>query len=641
MTFNNIALKYGLDEREVLNQIRREKDEWYEAVSKKRKIKEKDLRNYVPATKANKVDINLIYTTIQTRMSVYYTDRMNVEWQGRKETSREIASNLTRLAEFDYDEMDLETVDFKWNFDSELFWVGIKILDGWNSETNTPIARVVSPLSWIPDPRGDFTWEDHRWAGFEAQNTLSNLRANSAYFNVNMINVETNDKQDQIRRAYTEGRSIINQGYEQVENKKYAIYNHYTIINGYKYLTTTANNWTLLIRIVRLEPITKEERANPLLVPFPICLKYIDPIEGDPFGISTPDKLRDKQAAKSKLFNLAVTKETRNTLGDDIFYDPKKIGDKKTLTTPSINPKAIPVKLREGENISSTVFRMPTEGNANGAFNATAQLQQESSLATGIDANSVWVGWGWNQTATEAQIAQKNANLRFILGTKIAKWWEARFWNLWLRSYRFNLTPRSRKVMYVTKAFGTQYFEFRKREFITNENLDLKIVSTSEKESLQGRQKADFFAISPQLLADPTTPDFSKRWIKRHMLRLSNMSDEQINIMQPKTVDELTAELDVELLNAWETPTAPQAWQDHLTFIYAFYSANDTDEKFEAIEERKALYLQEGGDAQAAALAEQGNTMGNIAASNASQQSSARIQEEIGGVQWNVNAAGI
>jgi hypothetical protein len=40
--------------------------------------------------------------------------------------------------------------------------------------------------------------------------------------------------------------------------------------------------------------------------------------------------------------------------------------------------------------------------------------------------------------------------------------------------------------------------------------------------------------------------------------------------------------------------------------MYAYYSANDTDVKYDAIEERKQMYIKEGGDAQQAELAKQG-----------------------------------
>jgi len=640
----DLAAPFKLKEDEVLVQIRKEYSQWLDSVTRKRRLREKDIREYVPSTKKDKVSINSIYTTMQTLMSVYYTDKMVVNFAGRKETSRGKADNLNRVAEFDYDEMDLENIDFQWNFDTFFFWVWHKIVDWWNSSTNTPIAKVFTPLSWIPDPRGWFTMDTHRWAWYEVEDTLWWLRMNKNYANIGLVNSATAWEQEQIRNAYTQGRSINDQWFEQVENKKYEIYHHYTCIKWHKYLVTTANSNTLIIRMMQLKPITKDEKANPLKVPFPIAIKYYSPIKGDPFGISVPDLLRDKQRAESKLFNLALQKETRNVLWDDIFYDPKKIGNAKSLTSPTINPKAIPVKIRDWDNISSTVFRMPKESTANNAFNVWSQLQFQNSLSTGLDANSLGIQSGTQQTATEAQLTQKNANLRFILWTKIGKWWEATFWRLWKRAYTFNLTPRTKKVIYITKAFGTQYFEFKKRDFITNDDIDIKIISTAEKESLQNKQKADFYAIAPQFLADPSTPEVSKRWIKRKMLRLWGMSEEEINIMQPKSVDELNAELDVELINVWEEPIEAQQWQDHLTYIYAYYSADDNDTKYQAIESRKQAYISEGWDQAQLAQAQaagQGGTMWNIAASNASQQTSAQVAEWRDQPTGNINAVGI
>lgn len=640
----DLAAKFSLKEDDVIRQVRLEYEQWLDAVRTKRAIRDSDIKEYVPSTKKDKVHINSIFTTIQTLMSVYYTDKMNVKFFWRKEANRELADNLNKLAEFDYDEMDLETIDYHWNFDRFLFWVGIKILDGWNSTTNTPIARIMSPLSWIPDPRGWFTINDHRWAGFEVEDSLYSLRANKKYQNVDLINSAWEWLQDEIRLAYQQGRSIEDQWYEQVENKKYEIYHHYTIIDWEKYLVTLANAKTLILRMVKLQAVTKEEKSNPLKIPFPIALKYYSPVKWDPFGISVPDLLRDKQKAESRLFNLALQKETRNTLGDDIFYDPKKIGNQKALTTPTINPKAIPVKIREWDNINSVVYRMPKEQTAQWAFNVNSQIQFQTSLSTWLDANSLGVQSVVQQTATEAQLTQKNANLRFILGTKIGKWWEASFWELWRRSYLFNLSPKSKKTIYLTKVFGTQYFEFRKRDFMTSEDIDIKIMSTAEIQTLQDREKADFYAISPQLLADPQTPEISKRYIKRKMLRLGWMSEEEIQVMQPKTVDELSAELDVEMLNNNEKPEEPKFWQDHLTYIYAYHSAIDSPEKYEAIEKRISMYLQEGWDKQMAQQAQQmwqDWTMWNIAQSNASQQTSAQVQAWQNTVTWNVNAAWI
>ena len=628
-----ISNPYKVDEELLVSQIQSEYTSGLESVQAKRKIRENDVKKfYVPTTKKDKVSINSVYTTLQTLMSVYYADRMVVEWIGRKITAMGTANSLNSVAKFDYDEMGLDKLDYKWNWDRFFFGVWIKVLDGWNSVTNTPTASVLSPLSWIPDPRGGFSAETHRWAGFEVESTLANLKANKHYYNTDLINWAAAWLQDEIRQAYQSGRSITDQGFEQVMNKKYSIYHHYTAHEGFKYLVTLANDRTTIIRMVRLEPITKEERLNPLLVPFPIALKYYSPVEGDPYGISVPDLMRDKQMAESHMFNLALIKETRNTLWEDLFFNPKVIKNVKQLTTPTINPKAIPANVRDGDNIANSLFRLPKEQQTNAAFNVGSQLQFQNSLSTGLDSNALWIQSGDVQTATEAQITQKNANLRFILGTKIGKWGEETFWKLWMRSYQFNLKPRSKKAFYISSWFGVKHYEFRKRDFITNEMLDVKIVSTSEKESMMQKQKADFFAIAPQLLADPATSNVSKAFIKRKMLRLSNISEDEIAVMQHKSIEEMAAEVDVELINAWEKPTAPKTWQDHLTFIFAFHQAKDNDIKYDAIRERETLYIEEGQNVPEAPT---DGTLWNIAASNASQQNSARIADDASWVPSN------
>lgn len=630
----DIAKEYWLKEEDVLNQIRREKEIGEDYVRKKRSNREKDLESlYVPSEKKDKININSVYTTMQTLMSVYYTDKMTVQFDARKPTWIEKASNLNKIAEFDYDKMNLEQIDYQWAWDSFFFWVGLKVVDWWNKTTATPVAKIISPLSWIPDPRGWFTIEDHRWAWFDVENSLAWLKASGKYKNLDLINSAAADRQEEIRRAYSIGRSLDDQGVEQIDNKKYSIYHHYTIIEGEKWLVTTANYNTIIIKMFKLPAITEEEKENPLAIPFPISLKYYSPVKGDPYWISVPDLLRDKQKAESKLFNLAIAKETRNTLWEDIFYNPQKIGNSKTLTTPSINPKAIPVKIRADESISNVVYRMPKETQANNAFNVGSQLQLQNSLSTWIDANSLWVGGIGNQTATEAQITQKNANLRFILWTKVAKWWEAFFYHLYIRSYIHNLSPRQKKITYITKSFWTQYFEFKKKDFLWKEDFDIKIISSAEKENLKNQQKADFYAIAPQMLSNPSTPEVSKRYIRRKMLRLTGLSEDEILVMEPKSPDELKAENDVIALNKGKKIPKPISWQDHLTYIFAYHSANDSIEKWQAIDERIEKYIEEGWDRGVAEnVWKEGwgdNTLGNIAASNASQQNSARLQGDL------------
>jgi len=58
---------------------------------------------------------------MQTLMSVYYGDRMNVKFEGRNKAIAPYADNLNKVAQFDYDEMDLDKIDYQWNWDRFFF----------------------------------------------------------------------------------------------------------------------------------------------------------------------------------------------------------------------------------------------------------------------------------------------------------------------------------------------------------------------------------------------------------------------------------------------------------------------------------------------------------------------------------------
>jgi len=620
---------YWIDSQDILQQIKIEYKQWLEAVEWKRKEREDDLRNkYVPITRDDKVNVHSIYTTVQTLMSVYYSDKMLVEFYPRSKNLAEKAAQINKLAEFDYDEMWLSKLDYEWHWDSFFFWVWIKIIDWWDKVRQTPIARIVSPLCWIPDPRGWFDITSHRWAWFEVESTKWIMKKNKSFFNVDLVNDASENKQNEIYQAYQTWRWIMTEYVDPTPNKKFPIYNHYTMIDWCKYLVTTANHNTLIIRMIKLDAVFSEEKEDASNIIYPIALKYYSPVKWDPLWVSVWDLLRDKQSAESKLFNLTLISATRNALWDDKVYNPKKIKNIKDLQTPTVWGKYIAANINDWETLGSVIMTVPKENPSQLPFDLQSNLRFQSSLSTWLDSNSLWIQGAWNQTATEAQITQKNANLRFILWTKISKWWEEIFWKLWYRAYVYNLKWKHTKPIRITKWFDTKYYEIWRKDFITKEDVDIKIISVSEKESLQDKQKMDFFSIAPQFLSDPELPKLSKLYIKRKMYRLAWLEEEEVMRLVPKSLDERLAELDVELINANEEASDIIPWQDHLTFIDIIETADDNKYKAEALAKRHQAYIDEGMWVLQQQPTEWDNTNANIAQSNASSRMASNMMKE-------------
>jgi hypothetical protein len=84
------------------------------------------------------------------------------------------------------------------------------------------------------------------------------------------------------------------------------IYDHFTIYDGKKWLTTWANERSNLIRAIEIEPLTESEKRKPTKVKFPIQLHRRKPKYGSVFGVSIADEILQFQDAISILTNLQL-----------------------------------------------------------------------------------------------------------------------------------------------------------------------------------------------------------------------------------------------------------------------------------------------------------------------------------------------
>jgi hypothetical protein len=101
------------------------------------------------------------------------------------------------------------------------------------------------------------------------------------------------------------------------------IYDHFLVFDGKKWLTTWANDRTILIRSIEIEPLTIAEMKNPTKVKFPVQLHRRKPKKGSVFGVSIADEVLQYQDAISILTNLQNKQAQNLALGPDIFVDDR------------------------------------------------------------------------------------------------------------------------------------------------------------------------------------------------------------------------------------------------------------------------------------------------------------------------------
>ena len=140
------------------------------------------------------------------------------------------------------------------------------------------------------------------------------------------------------------------------------------------------------------------------------------------------------------------------------------------------------------------------------------------------------------RTLGEQEIVQANANLRYLLGSKIKWWGERRFWKLWYRLYRQNFPVSEKKIIRIQSALGAQYSQITRKAFITNEDPDIasNLISKIKETEIE----LLLLLLLRYSFSDPSLPASSRNFSKRHMLRLNSLAPEMIEIMVPDSPDE-------------------------------------------------------------------------------------------------------
>ena len=128
--------------------------------------------------------------------------------------------------------------------------------------------------------------------------------------------------------AYNNANRTINQ---TAQDGLVDLYEHFTIYDGKKWLTTWACNRTKLIRCVEIEPLTAAEKAKPDKVRFPVQLHRRKVKLNSFFGVSIADEILQFQDAVSVLTNLQLIQARIAALGPDKFIDQNLGIDASTL----------------------------------------------------------------------------------------------------------------------------------------------------------------------------------------------------------------------------------------------------------------------------------------------------------------------
>jgi len=528
-----------MEDNKILKQIKDEHALGLDYIQPARDRYRRRLLKWIPQEKGDKMNINLIANTIDTLIASFWANWVKVKfiskqwWIGQEE-----ADNLNSVAEFDKKDWSQAQIEYQVEQDSLFFGVGIvnRIWWDWNKMLNK--RRSINPLSWIPDPlptqTWQFDWQNYRFHWFNMRSTVYDMKSRydndklDEYFKLQSESSETQQTKDTYSQKW---------GYWSLtcdnldENFSLDVYTHYTIVDWYKRKYVTDSNFSILFDSMRLEPVLKEEKLDPMLVPRPIMLNYYDPQRESPLGWSICDKLEDKQNAISILFNANLIKTKKEATWWDFLVNSRLIKNKDEFKKKSTDTRYFFVDEDTiGNNpIQNAMFELPQSQIKWDTFNMISAIEWQVNRDSKIDALQAGIVPDKSMTKAEAQQIQGNANAILSLKNGIKSRFYQEFYHQRWRGYLENMKDWQKKFALLSSNFEWKGIDLKKDEFVTRQIPYIMVWNNDDIMAINEKQKSYLNMIYPQIIADPMMDDTSKRIFSRLVHRVNGLQSNVIN----------------------------------------------------------------------------------------------------------------
>jgi hypothetical protein len=526
----------------------------------------------------------LLFTIHQTVLASLYSDRLSVDFLGREEGDEEVAENLNSMAEFDYDEMEKEVLDYSWIWDATFFGRGLMLAMEFDRKLRHPTPEVIDIMTWLRDPRAISVNGDSKgrggmkFGGREIRLSKDDMRKAGVYSNFENLktdNVDINSLVDKglLARAEAQGLGDISKRFNEGDSGDYRCLEWWTIWKGKKVLVTLADNHK---RVIRYEELKSDY--------FPIIDRSIYPISHDWDGVSIPDLVEDKQRGRAVLQNLALA-GVKVGLHPTYLYDYNKIKNRGNLQI-EFN-KHIPVDGNPSGAIEE-VKRSAVKQEVDWILNVLDTASQKATATPDIQQGAASED---KRTATELNLVASRVDTRYSLAAKIFGWSEKRFWKIgWYDLYKRHFEKDiDEKIIRISGSMGPKWRALTRENIIANTDPDIKIESKiiSDAKKFNDLQKYRLF-IKDVMAIDPQNSN--ARPALRKIGRLSGFRKDDVDQVLPPTVDEMTAEEENEQLDA-DQLVKVNVFDDDFIHIEVHNKAADTSYKKAHIKAHKSAMM--------------------------------------------------
>lgn len=576
----------GTPEHEkVVKQIQAEFEIAFKHTETKRNENLKRLKLYNNQKRdKSKVGDPLLFTVFNTVLASIYSDRLMSKAEPTEDGDIETAENCTGVMENDARVMEKDKLDYFWDWDTGFVGRGLVLQYGFNREKGKmcPIAENIDAITFLRDPdatsvNGDMQGHGAMlYGGREINLTKWQLENNKEYKNLKSLD-KTKDTKNLTDTAKQEkdaaqGRDPSEKDKESLtENYQFNLLEWFTHIDGKKCVITLGNTRSLILRVKRL----KENR-------WPINDRVLFPMSNDWDGVNIPDLIEDKQRGRAILINLGM-KSALKDLYPKYLYNKKKITNPKDLDYSSDND-AVGVD-GDPTNVIAPMEKSSFGNQVNLILNILDIAAQKAVAAPEV---SQGVQPDKQRTLGETQLVAAGSDSRHSLAARIFGWSERQFWMNWYNQYKKGfLDEYDEKSIRINGALSYSFLKLKKENFISNTDPDFYIESTAIAEAERRGRLTEFSVFAQIALQDPNA---NRRYIMRKLGKLNRLSQADMLMMFPPTIDEYVSEEENSKINDNELPKINPT-DDDIVHIEMHNKANDTAAKLAHMKAHKMMMI--------------------------------------------------
>lgn len=505
-------------------------------------------------------------------MSATYDDKIQVKFVPSQGITQDQINAYNILAQSDYQEMNKAKLDYDLTWDTLFFGRGYIETARFDKKRKIMQPHVINPLVFGYDPyiENPQDWRYYwKWITKSRADLLLLQKAGMLNkVDLRKISSGIDPYLWQYKVTRDQARDGIPPPIDPVDNDVYQILEFYcTDEQGEKHVYWVDKMFSTVLYESKLdfddgdEVVTPDGGSVKKGSNWPIVVKESFRVPHSSLPISVADLLEDKHRAKAVLLNLAyvAAKDQANPL---YWYDPAKVQDVSQFLSRQIN-QHIPVE-GDGSLAVGPIQKASAMTSDLISFIQMMDAEAENPIGAGKPMESA--GGASAKTATQAALDQQLNDMAQSLQSKVMQFGEAEFWSHWFHRYAKHAQDLKEKMANIVgvKGVDTQIIDLS--VFQTDFPPGVLVYSAKEAEYKDLVKRRDYMELYPAL-AQTLEPDGMRNFQKHVFFPLFLQDPSLIDVMFPKTLDEMKAEGENEQLKEDIMPDVLET-DEHTTHIY-------------------------------------------------------------------------